>query len=244
MYHKNFSVKIKIIYNILQNISCNIDLTEIDENCFRFLDIRLYTQLRIDLWFVLKFKISILVLVVVNFRQTQRSTRLRRQLLRRRRVDHKRRRHFHLTNPHSSDQPLRQLLLRLRLRQKPHIDRHARHVPQREPQNRRRDRRAAYIDVDLEVVIASVVIARQRLPEEARAVVPNGRFNHPWPFHDPVHDLEPLVPERVVAVYKPVEERSGGDRLLRREVEHRAVVVFARDLEVHGEDEGLERLAA
>ena len=61
MYHKNFSVKIKIIYNILQNISCNIDLTEIDENCFRFLDIRLYTQLRIDLWFgelsVLEFKI-------------------------------------------------------------------------------------------------------------------------------------------------------------------------------------------
>ena len=27
MYHKKFSVKIKIIYNILQNISCNIDLT-------------------------------------------------------------------------------------------------------------------------------------------------------------------------------------------------------------------------
>ena len=78
-------------------------------------------------------------------------------------VDHSRGRHLHLADPNRAEKPLRKLVLRLRLHQKAHIDRHARHVSQGKVKNRARDRRAPDVNVDLQIVRASVVIARQGL---------------------------------------------------------------------------------
>lgn len=80
------------------------------------------------------------------------------------RLNHRGRRHLHLANPNRTDQPLRQLILRLCLHHKPHIDRHRRHAPQREVQNRVRDRAASDIDVNFEVIRTFVVSAIQRFP--------------------------------------------------------------------------------
>lgn len=74
-------------------------------------------------------------------------------------------------------------------------------------------------------------------------MVPNRGFHDPRTFHDPIHDLEALVTEGVVPVDEPVQERSDRDWFVGREVENRAVVLSAGDLEIHGEDEGFEGLA-
>ena len=129
------------------------------------------------------------------------STRRRRRVGR---VENSGGRHLHLADPNGPNQPLRQLLLRLRLHNEPHIDGHARHVPQREVQDRVRDGTAPNVNVNLEVVTPPVVVTRQRFPQQARAVVPNGLLHDPRSLHDPVHQLEPLVPEPVVAIDEPV----------------------------------------
>eukprot|EP00268_Persea_americana_P060631 TRINITY_DN7585_c1_g1_i1.p3 TRINITY_DN7585_c1_g1~~TRINITY_DN7585_c1_g1_i1.p3 ORF type:complete len:148 (-),score=16.11 TRINITY_DN7585_c1_g1_i1:440-883(-) len=107
-------------------------------------------------------------------------------------------------------------------------------------QNGLREGRAPDIDIYLEIVLAAMVAAGERLSEQAGGVVPDGGADDPRPLDDPVHDLESRVAERVVRVDEPVEERVGRDRIVRRKVEHGAVVVAAGDLEVHGEDEGFQ----
>ncbi|CAI0438594.1 unnamed protein product [Linum tenue] len=108
-------------------------------------------------------------------------------------------------------------------------------------QNRRRDCGARDIDIDLQIVGPPVVIAGERLPQQARAVIPDRLLHHPGPLHDPIHDLEPLVPVLVVAVDEFVQQAPRGERIWGREVEDRVVRVLPGDLEVHGDDEGFER---
>lgn len=76
----------------------------------------------------------------------------------------------------------------------------------------------------------------ERLTQQTRRVVPNRRFDDPRALDDPVDDLEPAVAERVVAVDEAVEERTGRDGVVGREVEDRAVVFAPRDLEIDGQD--------
>nr|GMD26514.1 peroxidase 46-like [Ipomoea batatas] len=98
--------------------------------------------------------------------------------------------------------------------------------------------------VQPKVVRASVIVAIESSAEDAGGVVSDGGFDDPGTFNDPVHDLEPAIPVRVVSVDEPVEQRSRLERrvVARGEVEHGAVVLTPRDLEVHGEHERLPRL--
>lgn len=73
--------------------------------------------------------------------------------------------HLHLANPNRSDQLLRQLILRLRLHHKPHIDGDARHVPQSESQNGVRDGTASNVNINLKVIRSSMIVTRKRFPQ-------------------------------------------------------------------------------
>lgn len=73
--------------------------------------------------------------------------------------------HLHLTHPNGPNQSLRQLLLRLRLHDEPHVDGHARHAPQRQAQDSVRDGTTPNVHVNLQVVLPPVVVTRQRLPQ-------------------------------------------------------------------------------
>ena len=151
--------------------------------------------------------------------------------------------HLHLANPNRPYELLRELLFRLRLHNKAHVDGDAGDVAQGEAQNSVGDGTASNVHVNLEVVRSPVIVTRQRLPQQARAVIPHRFFHNPRPLHDPVHQLEPLVPERVIALDEPPQERTGGNRFVREKVEYRAVVLFPWHLKVHSEDEALTGLA-
>jgi len=133
--------------------------------------------------------------------------------------------HLHLRDAHGAEQPLGQLLLGLGLDKEPHVDGHRRDGAEREMQDGAGDRGAADVDVDLEVVVALVVAARERAAEQAGRVVADGGADEPGALDDAVGDLEARVAVRVVAVDEAAEQRVRRDGRLRREVEHGAVRV-------------------
>jgi hypothetical protein len=133
--------------------------------------------------------------------------------------------HLHPRDAHGAEQPLGQLLLGLGLDEEPHVDGDRRDGAEREVQDGAGDRRAADVHVDLQVVDAPVVAARERAPEQAGRVVADGGAQEPGAVDDAVGDLEARVAVRVVALDEAPEQRVRRDGCLRREVEHRAVRV-------------------
>jgi hypothetical protein len=133
--------------------------------------------------------------------------------------------HLHPRDAHGAEQPLGQLLLGLGLDEEPHVDGDRRDGAEREVQDGAGDRRAADVHVDLQVVVAPVVAARERAPEQAGRVVADGGAQEPGAVDDAVGDLEARVAVRVVALDEAPEQRVRRDGCLRREVEHRAVRV-------------------
>jgi hypothetical protein len=74
--------------------------------------------------------------------------------------------HLHLSDMHGDEQPPGKLLLRLGLDEEPHFDGDQHDGAERKVQNGAGDRQAAYVHVDLEVVVTPVVVARERVPKQ------------------------------------------------------------------------------
>lgn len=142
-----------------------------------------------------------------------------------RRLDVFGRTHLHLRDAHSSEEPLRQLLLGLGFDKESHVYGDRGDGAERQMQDGAGDRGAADVNVDLEVVVALVVAACERSAEEARGVVADGGADEPGALYDAIGDLEAGVAVGVVAVDEAAEQRVRRDGRLRREVEHGAVRV-------------------
>ena len=120
-----------------------------------------------------------------------------------RRLFHRRRRdgtlHLQMRDPRRADEPLRQILVLLRLHQETHVHDERRHVPQHETNNVIGNRAAPDVNVNLEIIRRLMIRNLESFTNNQR-FSSHGALHHPRTQSDVRNEFEARVSEVVVSI--------------------------------------------